>query len=44
MVDVPALPSVRIETAGAGDHPRIAELTVSVYVDGGLASPEYAIQ
>lgn len=44
MVDVPAPPAVRIETAGREDHPRIAELTVSVYVDGGLANPEYAVE
>ncbi len=44
VVDVPALPAVRIENAGPEDHPRIAELTVSVYVDGGLANPEYAVE
>jgi ribosomal protein S18 acetylase RimI-like enzyme len=31
-----------VEAARPVDFPRIAELTVSVYVDGGLASPGYA--
>jgi ribosomal protein S18 acetylase RimI-like enzyme len=38
VVDVPA---ARIEPATPADYPRIAELTVSVYADGGLASPAY---
>jgi ribosomal protein S18 acetylase RimI-like enzyme len=33
---------VSVETARPEDFPRIAELTVGVYVDGGLASPRYA--
>ena len=44
MADVPALPTVRIERASVEDHARIAELTVSVYVDGGLANPEYSVE
>jgi ribosomal protein S18 acetylase RimI-like enzyme len=31
-----------VERAGPDDYPDIAELTVRVYVDGGLASPDYA--
>jgi ribosomal protein S18 acetylase RimI-like enzyme len=38
------LPSVAIEPARPEDYPRIAELTVGVYVDGGLATPDYAPQ
>lgn len=38
MVDVSPL---RIEPAVPADYARIAELTVSVYADGGLASPAY---
>ena len=44
MVDVPALPAVRIEHATPEDHPAIAELTVSVYVGGGLAGPDYGVE
>ncbi|WP_197022296.1 GNAT family N-acetyltransferase [Candidatus Blastococcus massiliensis] len=44
MVDVPSVSAVRIATAAPEDHPRIAELTVSVYVDGGLADQEYAVE
>jgi ribosomal protein S18 acetylase RimI-like enzyme len=44
VVDVPALPAVRIEHATAEDHRDIAALTVSVYVDGGLANPEYSLE
>jgi ribosomal protein S18 acetylase RimI-like enzyme len=44
VVDVPALPAVRIERATAEDHRDIAALTVSVYVDGGLANPEYSVE
>ncbi len=44
MVDVPALPAVRIEHAGPDDHDAIAELTVSVYVGGGLAGPDYGVE
>lgn len=44
MVDVPALPAVRIDAAGPADHAAIAELTVRVYVDGGLANPEYSVE
>jgi ribosomal protein S18 acetylase RimI-like enzyme len=36
----PPLPPV--EPARPEDYPAIAELTVRVYVDGGLASPDYA--
>jgi ribosomal protein S18 acetylase RimI-like enzyme len=31
-----------VESAMPEDFPRIAELTVGVYVEGGLASPDYA--
>jgi ribosomal protein S18 acetylase RimI-like enzyme len=34
-------PALTVEDAVPGDHERIAELTVGVYVGGGLASPEY---
>ena len=44
MVDVPALSAVRIERANPEDHPAIAELTVSVYVGGGLAGPDYGVE
>jgi len=44
VVDVPALPAVRIEHARPADHSAIAELTVSVYVGGGLAGPEYGVE
>ena len=44
VVDVPALPAVRIEHATAEDHAAIAELTVSVYVGGGLAGPDYGVE
>ncbi len=35
---------VVVEEARPEDFPRIAELTVGVYVGGGLASPEYGLQ
>ncbi len=44
MVDVPALPAVRIERATPEDHAGIAELTVAVYVGGGLAGGDYATE
>ena len=44
VVDVPALSAVRIEHATPEDHAAIAELTVSVYVGGGLAGPEYGVE
>ena len=44
VADVPALSSVRIEHAAPEDHPAIAELTVSVYVGGGLAGPDYGVE
>ncbi|MDT0277688.1 GNAT family N-acetyltransferase [Blastococcus goldschmidtiae] len=44
MVDVPAPPAVRIERATAADHAAIAELTVSIYVGGGLAGPDYGVE
>ncbi|MGY2065098.1 GNAT family N-acetyltransferase [Blastococcus sp. SYSU DS0619] len=37
-------PAPHIEPAGPGDHDRIAELTVGVYVAGGLASAGYAAE
>ncbi|MGY1915602.1 GNAT family N-acetyltransferase [Blastococcus sp. SYSU DS0973] len=39
-----ALPAVVIEAAGRRDHDRIAQLTVDVYVGGGLASSGYAAE
>ncbi|MCA0146350.1 GNAT family N-acetyltransferase [Blastococcus sp. LR1] len=41
MVSVPAL---RIEAATPEDFDRIAELTVTTYVDGGLVSDGYAVE
>jgi ribosomal protein S18 acetylase RimI-like enzyme len=35
-------PSLSVEPAQPEDYPRIAELTLGVYVDGGLATPAYA--
>jgi ribosomal protein S18 acetylase RimI-like enzyme len=35
-------PLLRVEAARPHDYAAIAELTVRVYVDGGLASPAYA--
>jgi len=37
-------PTVSVEPARPEDFDRIAELTVGVYVDGGLASPGYTPQ
>ena len=42
MVQPAGASSVTVERAGPDDFPQIAELTVRVYVDGGLASPGYA--
>ena len=39
---VPPVPSPTVQAARPEDFDRIAELTVGVYVDGGLASPGYA--
>lgn len=44
VVDLPAPPAVRIDRATATDHARIADLTVSVYVGGGLAGPDYGVE
>jgi ribosomal protein S18 acetylase RimI-like enzyme len=44
VVDVPALPAVRIDAAGPDDHAAIAELTVRVYVGGGLAGGDYGVE
>lgn len=41
VADSPAPPAVRIEPATPADHAAIAELTVSVYIDGELAGPSY---
>jgi ribosomal protein S18 acetylase RimI-like enzyme len=41
---VVSVPAVVIETATPADHERIAELTVGVYVDGGLASSGYTAE
>ena len=39
---VRSVPALSVRPAGPGDHTAIAELTVRVYVDGGLASSGYA--
>ncbi|TFV52417.1 GNAT family N-acetyltransferase [Blastococcus sp. TF02A-35] len=39
-----SVPAVRIDRATPEDFDRIAELTVGVYVDGGLASAGYAAE
>ena len=39
---MPSSSPVAVVAAGPEDYDRIAELTVGVYVDGGLASPAYA--
>jgi ribosomal protein S18 acetylase RimI-like enzyme len=41
---LPREPAVSVGPARPEDFARIAELTVSVYVDGGLASPAYGTQ
>jgi len=38
------LPSPSVEPARPEDYDAIAELTVRVYVDGGLASPGYGVE
>ena len=42
MVQPPPASALSVEPAGTEDFARIAELTVGVYVDGGLASEGYA--
>ncbi|SNR89911.1 GNAT family N-acetyltransferase [Blastococcus mobilis] len=42
MVESANAPVLRVEPARPGDHAAIAELTVRVYIDGGLASSDYA--
>ena len=42
MVQSTGAPSVVLEPARPEDYARIAELSVGVYVDGGLAGPAYA--
>ncbi len=42
MVPHPGAPSLIVEPARPVDFPRIAQLTVDVYVGGGLATPAYA--
>ena len=44
MVPRPAAPSLTVEQARPEDFARIAELTVDVYVGGGLATPAYALE
>ncbi|HLM07610.1 MAG TPA: GNAT family N-acetyltransferase [Blastococcus sp.] len=44
MVQSADAPTVSVEPARPEDFDRIAELTVGVYVDGGLASPGYTPQ
>ncbi len=44
MVDAPGSAALSIEQARPDDFTRIAELTVRVYVDGGLASEGYATE
>jgi ribosomal protein S18 acetylase RimI-like enzyme len=42
VVPRPGAPSLTVEPARPDDYARIAELTVDVYVGGGLATPAYA--
>jgi ribosomal protein S18 acetylase RimI-like enzyme len=42
VVPRPAAPSLTVEQARPEDFARIAQLTVDVYVGGGLATPAYA--
>jgi ribosomal protein S18 acetylase RimI-like enzyme len=42
VVPRPAAPSLTVEQARPDDFARIAQLTVDVYVGGGLATPAYA--
>ena len=42
MVPHPGAPCLIVEPARPVDFPRIAQLTVDVYVGGGLATPAYA--
>ena len=42
MVPRPGAPSLTVEQARPDDFARIAQLTVDVYVGGGLATPAYA--
>jgi ribosomal protein S18 acetylase RimI-like enzyme len=42
VVDALRPPAPAVEPAGPTDFARIAELTLAVYVDGGLASEQYA--
>ncbi len=44
MVDAPSPAALSVEPARPEDFPRIAELTVRVYLDGGLASEGYATE
>jgi ribosomal protein S18 acetylase RimI-like enzyme len=44
VVEASPVGSLQIEPARPADYPRIAELTVGVYVGGGLASADYAVQ
>ncbi|MGY2084573.1 GNAT family N-acetyltransferase [Blastococcus sp. SYSU DS0539] len=39
-----SLPALHVEVAGPGDHARVAQLTVDVYVGGDLASIGYAAE
>ena len=42
MVQPAGASSLVVESARPADFPRIAQLTVDVYVGGGLATPAYA--
>ena len=44
MVDAPRFAALSVEPARPEDFPRIAELTVRVYIEGGLASEGYAVE
>jgi ribosomal protein S18 acetylase RimI-like enzyme len=44
VADAPGIAALSVEPARADDFARIAELTVRVYVDGGLASEGYATE
>jgi ribosomal protein S18 acetylase RimI-like enzyme len=44
VVPRPGAPSLTVEPARPDDFARIAQLTVDVYVGGGLATPAYALE
>ena len=44
MSSSPDAPALTVDRARPDDFPRIGQLTSEIYVDGGLASPEYGEQ